>query len=49
MDRAAEVFSLIYEGTLRTNTGAAYALPDAARAHRDPESRSSTDKLLLRA
>lgn len=43
----AELFSLVTTGRLRVRVGGRYPLADAARAHRDLESRTTTGKLLL--
>jgi NADPH2:quinone reductase len=45
--RSAELFGLVADGKLRIGIGARYPLADAARAHRDLESRATTGKLLL--
>jgi NADPH2:quinone reductase len=45
--RADSIFALIRDGALTPRVGATYALEDAANAHRDLESRSTTGKLLL--
>jgi NADPH:quinone reductase len=45
--RAGELFSLIEQGLLSVQVSATYPLADAARAHRDLESRATTGKLLL--
>ncbi len=47
VDRSADVFARIANGSLEVRVGATYALEDAAQAHRDLESRSTTGKLLL--
>jgi NADPH2:quinone reductase len=44
---SAELFGLVADGKLRIGIGARYPLADAARAHRDLESRATTGKLLL--
>ncbi|GAA4529134.1 quinone oxidoreductase family protein [Amycolatopsis samaneae] len=45
--RTGEIFDLVRTGQLRVRVGGRYALADAARAHRDIESRRTTGKLLL--
>ncbi|KAA9161593.1 quinone oxidoreductase [Amycolatopsis acidicola] len=45
--RAGEVFDFVRKGQLTPRIGGRYALADAARAHRDLESRRTTGKLLL--
>lgn len=45
--RTAEVFRMVQEGRVVPRIGGRYALSDAARAHRDLESRRTTGKLLL--
>ncbi len=45
--RAGDVFRAIADGTLRLRIEHTYTLKDAAQAHRDLESRSTTGKLLL--
>jgi len=45
--RADGIFALIRDGEITPRVGATYALSDAASAHRDLESRSTTGKLLL--
>ena len=45
--RAGEVLHDVEEGKLRLRIGGTYPLADAARAHRDLESRKTTGKLLL--
>ena len=45
--RAAQLFDWILAGKLRPTIGGEYALADAAKAHRDMESRVTTGKLLL--
>jgi NADPH:quinone reductase len=47
LKHSAEIFSLLTEGRLDVNIGGRYPLADAARAHRDIESRATTGKLLL--
>jgi NADPH:quinone reductase len=42
-----EIFALVRDGRLRAAIGGRYPLKDAARAHRDLESRTTTGKLLL--
>ncbi|MFE4594642.1 quinone oxidoreductase family protein [Streptomyces laurentii] len=42
-----EVFDMILDGRLTVRIGGRYPLADAARAHRDIESRKTTGKLLL--
>lgn len=44
---AAELFAWISEGRLQVRIGGEYRLADAARAHADMESRTTTGKLLL--
>ena len=46
--RAGEVMALVTSGRLTVHISATYPLADAARAHRDLESRATTGKLLLR-
>lgn len=46
--RVGDVMSLIASGRLKVRISATYPLSDAARAHRDLESRATTGKLLLR-
>ena len=46
--RAGEVMTLLTSGRLTVHISATYPLADAARAHRDLESRATTGKLLLR-
>ncbi|MYV54320.1 quinone oxidoreductase [Streptomyces sp. SID3212] len=43
----AEIFGMVLDGRLRVDIGGRYPLEDAARAHRDLESRATTGKLLL--
>jgi NADPH:quinone reductase-like Zn-dependent oxidoreductase len=43
----AEIFDLVRDGRLRVEIGGRYPLKDAAQAHRDLESRTTTGKLLL--
>lgn len=45
--RTAELFALVEAGALVVQIGRRYPLADAAQAHRDIESRSTTGKLLL--
>jgi len=45
--RADSIFALIGDGGISPRVGATYSLSDAANAHRDLESRSTTGKLLL--
>ncbi|MER8153842.1 quinone oxidoreductase [Streptomyces sp. NPDC094472] len=45
--RAAELFALVERGELVVRIGGRYPLAEAARAHADIESRTSTGKLLL--
>jgi NADPH2:quinone reductase len=45
--RAGEVFAMIADGSLEIRIGHAYALAEAAQAHRDLEGRKTTAKLLL--
>ncbi len=47
VDRSADVFARIADGSLDVRIGATYALDDAAQAHRDLEARATTGKLLL--
>ena len=47
LQRAAEVFRWIAEGTLEVRIGGRYPLADAARAQSDLESRATTGKLVL--
>jgi NADPH:quinone reductase len=47
MARAADVLNGIATGTLKLRMEHTYPLADAAQAHRDIESRSTTGKLLL--
>ena len=42
-----EIFDLVANGRLRVEVGGRYPLTDAAQAHRDLESRTTTGKLLL--
>jgi NADPH2:quinone reductase len=44
---SAQLFDWITEGTLRVRIGGEYPLTNAARAHADMESRTTTGKLLL--
>jgi NADPH2:quinone reductase len=46
--RVSEVMDLVVSGAIRVEIFRIYDLADAARAHRDLESRSTTGKLLLR-
>jgi NADPH2:quinone reductase len=46
--RAGDVLNWIGQGTLKLHIHKAYALSDAAQAHRDLESRETTGKLILR-
>ncbi len=46
--RVGEVMALLASGALQVSISGTYALADAARAHRDLESRSTTGKLILR-
>ena len=46
--RIGDVMSLVKSGRLAIHISATYPLADAARAHRDLESRATTGKLLLR-
>jgi NADPH:quinone reductase len=46
-ERAAAVFNGVANGTLKLRLEYSYPLADAARAHRDLESRKTTGKLLL--
>jgi NADPH2:quinone reductase len=46
--RVGELMTLVTSGALRVRVSAIYPLADAARAHRDLESRATTGKLLLR-
>lgn len=45
--RAADLFALVEKGELIVRIGARYPLADAAKAHADIESRTTTGKLLL--
>ncbi|MCA1440099.1 quinone oxidoreductase [Ensifer sp. IC4062] len=45
--RAQQLFRWIEEGSLKVSIGGNYALADAARAHADMQSRTTTGKLLL--
>ncbi|MBS7544885.1 quinone oxidoreductase family protein [Ancylobacter oerskovii] len=45
--RSERLFEWIAAGVLKVRIGATYPLADAARAHRDMESRATTGKLLL--
>ena len=45
--RAGEVFNEVLAGTLKVTIGGTYPLANAAQAHRDLASRSTTGKLLL--
>ncbi len=45
--RAGDVMSFITSGTLKVRISASYPMAEAARAHRDLESRATTGKLLL--
>ena len=47
LSRSARLFDWIVEGKLKVNVGGEYRLEDAAKAHRDMESRASSGKLLL--
>ncbi|HUP65489.1 MAG TPA: quinone oxidoreductase, partial [Thermoanaerobaculia bacterium] len=47
LDRAADVFGWIADGSLKLRIERTYALEDAADAHRDLEGRRTTGKLLL--
>jgi NADPH2:quinone reductase len=44
--RSAELFSLVERGELVVRIGGRYPLAEAARAHRDMESRTTTGKML---
>ena len=46
--RVGDVISLVKSGRLTIQISATYPLADAARAHRDLESRATTGKLLLK-
>jgi NADPH2:quinone reductase len=46
-ERSARLFEWIAAGALKIEIGGLYPLADAARAHRDMESRATTGKLLL--
>ncbi|MEO7275996.1 MAG: quinone oxidoreductase [Vicinamibacterales bacterium] len=46
--RAGEVLALVGSGELKVQISQTYALADAAQAHRDLESRTTTGKLVLR-
>jgi NADPH2:quinone reductase len=45
--RSAELLTLVRDGLLTIEIGGRYPLAEAARAHRDLESRATTGKLLL--
>lgn len=47
VNRSADVFARIANGSLEVRVGATYPLEDAAQAHRDLEGRATTGKLLL--
>ena len=47
LERAAEVFGWIAEGSLQIRIGGRYPLEDVRRAHEDLEARRTTGKLLL--
>ena len=47
LERAAEVLAWILEGRLEVHVGGRYQLPEAARAHADLASRTTTGKLLI--
>lgn len=47
LDRAADVFAWIEDGTISPRVGGRYPLADAAAAHTDLESRGTTGKLVL--
>ena len=47
VERSADVFSRIGDGSLNIRIGATYELEDAEQAHRDLEARKTTGKLLL--
>lgn len=46
-EHAARLFDWVVSGDLKVRIGGIYPLADAARAHRDMESRTTTGKLLL--
>lgn len=46
-ERTQQLFRWIEDGSLQVSIGGTYSLADAARAHKDMESRSTTGKLLL--
>jgi NADPH:quinone reductase len=46
--RAGDVVTLVRSGRVKVHISATYPLADAARAHRDLESRATTGKLLLK-
>ena len=46
--RVGDVMSLVRSGRVSVHISATYALAEAARAHRDLESRATTGKLLLK-
>lgn len=46
-EHAARLFDWVVRGDLKVRIGGTYPLADAARAHRDMESRATTGKLLL--
>jgi NADPH2:quinone reductase len=46
--RTGDLMTLVQSGRLTVHISATYALADAARAHRDLESRATTGKLLLK-
>ncbi|CCH01368.1 NADPH2:quinone reductase [Fibrella aestuarina BUZ 2] len=48
LERATAVFNWVAEGRLKLLIQPAYALADAAQAHRDLESRGTTGKLIIR-
>ena len=46
-ERAGAVFGMLVGGKLNVRIAHTYPLKDAAQAHRDPEGRKTTGKLLL--
>ena len=47
LDRAADLFGWLADGTLRVTVGATYPLADASKAHEDLAARRTTGKLVL--
>lgn len=47
LERAAEIFRWVEDGSLTVNIGGRYPLADATRAHEDLASRKTTGKLIL--